>query len=127
MNDSKSIRLHYLFRAAVLLAFAYYIWHLTNENALSYYVAPALARWIKLCPIPLGLMALSLIIQAVLGKSAMLCNCDHRSCRIASCKRRFIRVVPVPAPPRIRPSRPGFGERRRRKKGHVLFLQRRRA
>jgi uncharacterized repeat protein (TIGR03943 family) len=78
MNDSKSIRLHYLFRAAVLLAFAYYIWHLTNENALSYYVAPALARWIKLCPFPLGLMALSLIIQAVLGKSAMLCNCGHR-------------------------------------------------
>jgi len=77
-DDAKKIRLHYLFRAAVLLAFAYYIWHLTNENALSYYVAPALAVWVKLCPIPLSLMALGLIIQAVLGKSAALCNCDHR-------------------------------------------------
>ncbi|MEI0737376.1 hypothetical protein VQ056_13075 [Paenibacillus sp. JTLBN-2024] len=55
MNDSKSIRLHYLFRAAVLLAFAYYIWHLTNENALSYYVAPALARLDQAVPDPPGL------------------------------------------------------------------------
>ncbi|MDR9854903.1 TIGR03943 family protein [Paenibacillus sp. VCA1] len=78
MNDSKSIRLHYLFRAAVLLAFACYIWRLADQDALAFYVAPALARWIKLCPVPLGLMALSLILQAVLGKSAMLCNCDHK-------------------------------------------------
>lgn len=78
MNDSRSIRMHYLLRAALLLSFALYIWHLMQQDALHYYVAPALARWIKLCPIPLALMALSLVIQAVLGKSQVLCNCDHR-------------------------------------------------
>ncbi|OZB94422.1 TIGR03943 family protein [Paenibacillus sp. XY044] len=78
MNDSRSIRLHYLFRAAVLAAFALYILHLMQQDALHYYVAPALAKWIRLCPVPLGLMALSLVVQALLGRSQVLCNCNHR-------------------------------------------------
>ncbi|WNS46215.1 TIGR03943 family putative permease subunit [Paenibacillus sp. MMS20-IR301] len=78
MNDSRSIRLHYLFRAVILLAFALYIGHLVQQDALHYYVAPKLARWIRLCPVPLSLMALSLGLQAVLGKSSVLCDCEHR-------------------------------------------------
>ncbi|NUU59844.1 TIGR03943 family putative permease subunit [Paenibacillus agri] len=78
MNESRSIRLHYLLRAVLLLAFALYIGHLAQQDALHYYVAPKLARWIKLCPIPLTLMALSLTVQALFGKGAALCDCDHR-------------------------------------------------
>ncbi|NQX49839.1 TIGR03943 family protein [Paenibacillus tritici] len=78
MNHSRSIRLHYLFRAVILLAFALYIGHLVQQDALHYYVAPKLARWIRLCPVPLCLMALSLGLQAVLGRSAALCDCEHR-------------------------------------------------
>ncbi|WP_019911886.1 TIGR03943 family putative permease subunit [Paenibacillus sp. HW567] len=78
MNDSRSIRLHYGFRALLLLLFALYIGHLVEQDALHYYVAPKLARWIRLCPIPLTLMALSLGIQAVFGKSSLLCDCEHR-------------------------------------------------
>jgi len=78
MNDSRSIRLHYGFRAVILLAFALYIGHLVQQDALHYYVAPKLARWIRLCPVPLALMAVSLTLQALFGRSSSLCNCDHR-------------------------------------------------
>jgi putative membrane protein len=78
MNDSRSIRFHYLLRAIILLAFALYIGHLVQEDALHYYVAPKLARWVQLCPIPLTLMALSLTIQALFGKGSVLCDCEHR-------------------------------------------------
>ena len=78
MNDSRSIRFHYLLRAGILLAFALFIGHLVQQDALHYYVAPKLARWIRLCPVPLSLMALSLGLQAILGKSSVLCDCEHR-------------------------------------------------
>ncbi|MNO57328.1 hypothetical protein D3C76_478610 [compost metagenome] len=78
MNDSRSIRFHYLLRAGILLAFALYIGHLVQQDALHYYVAPKLARWVQLCPIPLTLMALSLAIQALFGKGSVLCDCEHR-------------------------------------------------
>ncbi|MCE3200240.1 TIGR03943 family putative permease subunit [Paenibacillus sonchi] len=78
MNDSRSIRIHYGFRALLLLLFALYIGHLVQQDALHYYVAPKLARWVRLCPVPLSLMALSLGIQALFGKSARLCDCEHR-------------------------------------------------
>ncbi|WP_340022594.1 TIGR03943 family protein [Paenibacillus sp. FSL K6-1096] len=78
MNNPRSIRIHYLLRAAILLALALYIGHLVQQDALHYYVAPKLARWIRLCPVPLVLMALSLGLQAVLGRSAALCDCEHR-------------------------------------------------
>ncbi|KAA1190810.1 MULTISPECIES: TIGR03943 family putative permease subunit [unclassified Paenibacillus] len=78
MNDSRSIRFHYLLRAVILLAFALYIGHLVQQDALHYYVAPKLARWVQLCPIPLTLMALSLAIQALFGKGSVLCDCEHR-------------------------------------------------
>lgn len=78
MNDSRSIRFHYLLRAVILLAFALYIGHLVQQDALHYYVAPKLARWVQLCPIPLTLMALSLAIQALFGKGNVLCDCEHR-------------------------------------------------
>lgn len=78
MNDSRSIRFHYLLRAVILLAFALYIGHLVQQDALHYYVAPKLARWIRLCPVPLSLMALSLGLQAVMGTSSALCDCEHR-------------------------------------------------
>ncbi|WP_342481616.1 TIGR03943 family protein [Paenibacillus sp. FSL L8-0340] len=78
MNDSGSIRYHYLLRAVILLLFALYIGHLVQQDALHYYVAPKLARWIKLCPVPLALMALSLGIQALFGNSSVLCDCEHR-------------------------------------------------
>lgn len=78
MNDARSIRFHYLLRAVILLAFALYIGHLVQQNALHYYVAPKLARWVRLCPIPLTLMALSLAIQALFGKGSVLCDCEHR-------------------------------------------------
>lgn len=78
MNDPRSIRIHYLLRAVILLALALYIGHLVQQDALHYYVAPKLARWIRLCPVPLVLMALSLGLQAVLGTSAALCDCEHR-------------------------------------------------
>ncbi|MRN52857.1 TIGR03943 family putative permease subunit [Paenibacillus monticola] len=78
MNDSRSIRIHYGLRAVILLAFALYIGHLVQQDALHYYVAPKLARWVKLCPVPLVLMALSLSVQALFGKSNVLCDCDHR-------------------------------------------------
>lgn len=77
MNDSRSIRFHYLLRAIILLAFALYIGHLVQQDALHYYVAPKLARWVKFCPIPLVLMALSLTIQALFGKRDVLCDCEH--------------------------------------------------
>ncbi|MEK4104367.1 MULTISPECIES: TIGR03943 family putative permease subunit [unclassified Paenibacillus] len=78
MNDSRSIRFHYLLRAVILLAFALYIGHLVQQDALHYYVAPKLARWVQLCPIPLTLMALSLAVQALFGKGSVLCDCEHR-------------------------------------------------
>lgn len=78
MNDSKSIRIHYGLRAVILLAFALYIGHLVQQDALNYYVAPKLARWVKLCPVPLVLMAFSLVVQALFGKGSVLCDCDHR-------------------------------------------------
>ncbi|WP_339316065.1 TIGR03943 family protein [Paenibacillus sp. FSL R10-2734] len=78
MNDSRSIRFHYLLRAVILLAFALYIGQLVQQDALHYYVAPKLARWVQLCPIPLTFMALSLTIQALFGKGSVLCDCEHR-------------------------------------------------
>lgn len=78
MNESASIRFHYLLRAAILLLFALYIGHLVQEDALHYYVAPKLARWVKLCPVPLTLMALSLGLQALFGTRSTLCDCEHR-------------------------------------------------
>lgn len=78
MNDSRSIRIHYGLRAVILLAFALYIGHLVQQDALHYYVAPKLARWVKLCPVPLVLMAISLVVQALFGKGSVLCDCDHR-------------------------------------------------
>lgn len=78
MNESGAIRFHYLLRAVILLLFALYISHLVQQDALHYYVAPKLARWIRLCPVPLALMALSLGIQALFGKSSVLCDCEHR-------------------------------------------------
>ncbi|UQZ36023.1 TIGR03943 family protein [Paenibacillus sp. PK3_47] len=78
MNESGAIRFHYLLRAVILLLFALYIGHLVQQEALHYYVAPKLARWIRLCPVPLALMALSLGIQALFGKSSALCDCEHR-------------------------------------------------
>ncbi|MDF9842235.1 MULTISPECIES: TIGR03943 family protein [unclassified Paenibacillus] len=78
MNDPRSIRVHYLLRAVLLLGFALYIAHLSQQNALHYYVAPKLARWIRLCPVPLSLMAVSLGIQALFGKSSALCDCEHQ-------------------------------------------------
>lgn len=78
MNDARSIRFHYLLRVVILLAFALYIGHLVQQDALHYYVSPKLARLVKLCPIPLFLMAFSLTIQALFGKGSVLCDCDHR-------------------------------------------------
>ncbi|WP_342565472.1 TIGR03943 family protein [Paenibacillus sp. FSL R7-0345] len=78
MNDPRSIRAHYLLRAALLLGFALYIAHLSQQDALHYYVAPKLARWISLCPVPLALMAASLGLQALFGKSSTLCDCEHQ-------------------------------------------------
>lgn len=78
MNDSRSIRVHYFLRALILLFFALYIGHLAQQDALHYYVAPKLARWVRLCPVPLVLMALSLVIQALFGKSSLLCDCEHK-------------------------------------------------
>ncbi|MNB82091.1 hypothetical protein D3C75_288930 [compost metagenome] len=78
MNDPRSIRVHYLLRAVLLLGFALYIAHLSQQDTLHYYVAPKLARWIRLCPVPLALMAASLGIQALFGKSSALCDCEHQ-------------------------------------------------
>ncbi|AIQ46380.1 hypothetical protein R70723_11210 [Paenibacillus sp. FSL R7-0273] len=78
MNDPRSIRVHYLLRAVLLLGFALYIAHLSQQDALHYYVAPKLARWIRLCPVPLALMAASLGLQALFGKSSALCDCEHQ-------------------------------------------------
>lgn len=78
MNDARSIRFHYGLRAGILLAFALYIGQLVQKDALHYYIAPKLAIWVQLCPIPLTLMALSLTIQALFGKGNALCDCEHR-------------------------------------------------
>lgn len=78
MNDARSIRFHYGLRAVILLAFALYIGQLVQKDALHYYIAPKLAIWVQLCPIPLTLMALSLTIQALFGKGNALCDCEHR-------------------------------------------------
>ncbi|WP_157685496.1 TIGR03943 family putative permease subunit [Paenibacillus donghaensis] len=78
MNNSRSIRVHYLFRSVLLLALALYIAQLAEHNALLYYVTPKLARWVKLCPVLLVPMALSLALQAVSGRSSALCDCEQR-------------------------------------------------
>ncbi|WP_150266860.1 TIGR03943 family putative permease subunit [Paenibacillus tepidiphilus] len=78
MNDPRTIRVHYLLRAAILLLFALFIAHLVRQDALHYYVAPRLARWVRLCPLPLVLMSLSLALQALFGKRGDLCDCEHR-------------------------------------------------
>ncbi|WP_025699154.1 DUF1980 domain-containing protein, partial [Paenibacillus forsythiae] len=77
MYHSGSIKRHYLFRAAVLLAFAVYIEHLARHDALHYYVTPKLAVWIRLCPVPLSFMALSLAVQALFGGASAICGCCH--------------------------------------------------
>ncbi|GGG10457.1 hypothetical protein GCM10010912_63570 [Paenibacillus albidus] len=78
MSEARVIRLHYLLRAALLLAFALYIAHLAQQDTLHYYIAPKLARWVRLCPVPLALMALALAVQAFYGKGSALCDCEHR-------------------------------------------------
>ncbi|AIQ12352.1 hypothetical protein PDUR_10845 [Paenibacillus durus] len=78
MYSSGSIKRHYLFRAAVLLAFAVYIEHLVRHDALHYYVTPKLTVWVRLCPVPLSLMALSLTIQALFGGTNAICGCGHQ-------------------------------------------------
>ncbi|NJJ40321.1 TIGR03943 family putative permease subunit [Paenibacillus apii] len=78
MNNSASIQRHYLFRAAVLLAFAVYIEHLARRDALHYYVTPGLAFWVRLCPVPLAFMALGLAVQAIFGRESAGCDCGHQ-------------------------------------------------
>jgi len=78
MNDARSIRLHYGLRAILLLLFALYIGHLVQQDALHYYVAPKLAVWIRLCPVPLVLMSINLMVQALFGAGGSLCDCDHK-------------------------------------------------
>ncbi|QWU18021.1 TIGR03943 family protein [Paenibacillus sophorae] len=78
MYSSGSVKRHYIFRAAVLLAFAVYIEHLARHDALHYYVTPRLAVWVRLCPVPLSLMALSLAIQALFGGKSAICGCGHQ-------------------------------------------------
>ncbi|WP_198022992.1 TIGR03943 family putative permease subunit [Paenibacillus zanthoxyli] len=78
MYSTVSVKRHYLFRAAVLLAFAVYIEHLAQYDALHYYVTPKLAVWVRLCPVPLSFMALSLAVQALFGRSSAICGCGHQ-------------------------------------------------
>ncbi|WP_379137170.1 TIGR03943 family putative permease subunit [Paenibacillus sp. sgz500958] len=78
MNDVRSIRLHYGVRAILLLTFALYIGYLVQQGTLHYYVAPKLARWVRLCPVPLVLMSVSLAVQVLFGSNSNICDCGHK-------------------------------------------------
>lgn len=77
MQPSSLIRAHYLTRAFILLSLAVYIYLLDRSNSLHYYIAPKMELWVRLCPIPLACIGLSLFIQALFRHSRNTCACDH--------------------------------------------------
>lgn len=77
MNHPRIIRRHYLARAFILLGFALFIAHLTRAGALHYYIGPRMEPLIRLCPIPLAVMAVCLAYQALFQRSAVLCDCER--------------------------------------------------
>ncbi|WP_068618855.1 TIGR03943 family putative permease subunit [Paenibacillus tuaregi] len=77
MNEPAVIRTHYLIRAIVLSGIACYIYMLDRNESLHYFIAPKMEVWVRLCPIPLVIIALTLLFQAFFGRSRNLCDCDH--------------------------------------------------
>lgn len=77
-HSPRAVRAHYTARAVILLAFAVYIADLARRDALVYYLTPSLADWVKLCPWPLALMALFLLLQTAGSRREELCGCEHR-------------------------------------------------
>lgn len=77
-HSPSAVRAHYAARAVVLLAFAVYIADLARRDALIYYLTPSLASWVKLCSLPMALMALFLLLQTAGARREALCGCEHR-------------------------------------------------
>lgn len=77
MNNPRTLRIHYLLRAFILLGFAYYINHLITSDSLHYYIAPRMEPFIRLCPIPLSLIAIFVAFHALFGQGEQLCDCSH--------------------------------------------------
>ncbi|GGA45670.1 TIGR03943 family putative permease subunit [Paenibacillus physcomitrellae] len=77
MNISPSSRLHYGLQAALMFALALYIGSLVKTNALHYYLAPRMEKWMLLCPILLGLMAVFTAYRAIAPDDDPVCGCSH--------------------------------------------------
>lgn len=116
MNNSASIQRHYMFRAAILLAFAVYIEHLARRDALHYYVTPGLAFWVRLCPVPLAFMALGLAVQAIFGRESAGCDCGHQLPAQRPAVSQFTALSCSPAA-RLRPAGQSAWQRRRSQQG----------
>ncbi|ANS74151.1 hypothetical protein AWM70_05795 [Paenibacillus yonginensis] len=78
MNVSPSSRLHDGFQAVLMFALAFYIGSLVKTDALHYYLAPRMEKWILLCPILLGLMAVFTAYRAIAPEDdPAVCGCNH--------------------------------------------------
>ncbi|MFD1178998.1 TIGR03943 family putative permease subunit [Paenibacillus puldeungensis] len=77
MNHPRVIRAHYFARSLVLLGFALFIAHLSASDSLQYYIAPRMKPFIRYSIIPLVIMSLVLVYQAMFGKSSKLCDCER--------------------------------------------------
>lgn len=77
MPQQDTLARHYLLRAVILFALAAYIGLLNRNNTLAYYVTPQQAVWVRLCPIPLAVLGLNLLAQALPGRSRVWCGCGH--------------------------------------------------
>ncbi|AWB44464.1 TIGR03943 family protein [Paenibacillus sp. CAA11] len=74
---SPSLRAHDVFRAAILIGFAWYIASLVKTDSLHYYLAPRMEIWIYWCPVALGFMAVFLLYRAISPEDEANCGCEH--------------------------------------------------
>ncbi|TMV49474.1 TIGR03943 family protein [Paenibacillus mesophilus] len=80
MIGSRSLTVHYLFRAVIMAGFCFYILHLVKSGSLVYYIAPRMEMYVKCAAIALFVIALYqgfLGLRSFLGKSGTPCECEH--------------------------------------------------
>ncbi|GAA3411071.1 TIGR03943 family putative permease subunit [Paenibacillus hodogayensis] len=84
MAEQRSLTVHYLFRAAIMAGFSFYILHLVKAGRLVYYIAPRMEVYVKCAAIALFVIALFqgfLGLRSFFGRTAEACDCDHMPSR----------------------------------------------
>lgn len=81
MSETRSMTVHYLFRAVLLAGLAFYILYLVKNGSLVYYIAPRMEVYVKLAAVVMFVFALYqgfLTLQSFLGRAAEdSCDCGH--------------------------------------------------